>query len=268
MPRGVPIRSQIVDFKQKTIGEILDSERVMVLSAPERYGSYYTHALDASIFLSTFIKSLDPDRFVFGRFHSQVKKHHLLAVFSTVRLHEKQSTMNLRQVLEAGSCAAFAIANPDPNHFVTKDRFGVLNSSQKPMGKIYQWLDENYPDGSKNIKSIKDLINASTAHANLAFTGSNFKETGGGISSPFFDFEDAYFVKSDLWRIGNIAISLLDLYYGVNRDLNVIKLVDDFHDRFDALVAQSRTIHAEMTSTERFKAAAMKAREAAGAGGA
>ena len=62
------------------------------------------------VFLSTFIKSLDEDRFVFGRFHSQVKKHHLLAVFSTVRLHEVRSSMNLRQVLEAGSCAAFAIA--------------------------------------------------------------------------------------------------------------------------------------------------------------
>jgi len=251
-----------VDFKQRTIGEILDSERAMVLSAPERYASYYTHALDASVFLSTFIKSLDEDRFVFGRFHSQVKKHHLLALFSTVRLHEVQSTMNLRQVLEAGACAAFAIANPGPGHFVTTDSQGVLNSSQKLTGKIYKWLDEHYPDGSKNIKSIKDLINASTVHTNLAFTGSNFREKDGGVSSPFFDFEDPYFVKTDLWRIGNIAISLLDLFYGVNQNLNVIKFVDDFHDRFDALVAQSKEIHAEMTATDRYKAAAIKAQAA------
>jgi hypothetical protein len=53
------------------------------------------------------------------------------------------------------------------------------------------------------------------------------------------------------------------LFYGVNQNLNVIKLVDDFHDKFDALVAQSRAIHAEMTSTDRFKAAAMKAQPAA-----
>jgi hypothetical protein len=103
--------------------------------------------------------------------------------------------MNLRQVLEAGSCAAFAIANPDPRHFVTTDSQGVLNASQKLMARIYKWLDENYPDGSKSIKSMKELINASTAHANLAFTGSNFKEKDGGISSPFFDFEDPYLLK-------------------------------------------------------------------------
>jgi hypothetical protein len=187
-----------------------------------------------------------------------VKKHHLLAVFSTVRLHEVQSTMNLRQVLEAGSCAAFAIANPDPRHFVTTDSQGVLNASQRLMARIYKWLDEKYPDGSKSIKSIKALINASTAHANLAFTGSNFKEKDGGISSPFFDFEDPYFIKTDLWRIGNIAISLLDLYYGVNQNLGVVKFVDDFRDKFDALVVQSRAIHAEMTSTDRYKAAAAR----------
>ena len=111
------------------------------------------------------------------------------------RTHGVQSTMNLRHVLEAGSCAAFAIANPDPSHFVTTDGQGVLNASQKLMARIYKWLDENYPDGSKSIKSIKELINASTAHANLAFTGSNFKEIDGGISSPFFDFEDPYLLK-------------------------------------------------------------------------
>ena len=46
-----------MDLKQSNIGEILDSERLMVLNAPERYGVYYTHALDASVFLSKFISS-------------------------------------------------------------------------------------------------------------------------------------------------------------------------------------------------------------------
>jgi hypothetical protein len=244
-----------MDFKQ-----VIESERLMVLTAPERYGMYYTHAFEASAFLSNFIKSLDGDRLVFGRFYSQIKKHHLLALLSTVRLHGAQSTMNLRQVLEAGACAAFAIAHPEPSHFVTTDSRGLLNSS--PKLKIYNWLDENYPDVSKEIKAMKDYINASTAHANLIFTGSNFKEVEHGISSPFFDFEDPHFVKTDLWCIGKIAINLLDLFCGVNRDRNVLKFVDDFHFKFDGLVAQSRAIHAEMTSTERYKAA-MKAQAAA-----
>jgi hypothetical protein len=171
--------------------------------------------------------------------------------------------MNLRHVLEAGACAAFAIANPDPSHFVTTNSQGLLNSSQKLTAKIYNRLDENYPEGSRNINAMKDIINASTAHANLVFTGSNFRESEGSISSPFFDYEDTYFVKIDLWRIGNIAISLLDLFYGVNQGLKVIKFVDDFRVRLDALVTQSMALNAEMTSTNRYKAAAMKAQAAA-----
>jgi hypothetical protein len=249
----------VVDLKQKTIGEIIESERMLVLEAPDRYGAYYTNALDTSIFLTTFIKSLDPDRFVFGRYYSQVKKHHLLALFSTVRLHQVQATMNLRQVLEAGSLAAFAIDNPDPSLFVTEDKNGLLNSSQKLTGNAYKWLDQNYPQGSKSLKEMKDNINASTAHANLVYTGANFEVADDGVSSPFFDFEDSYAVKTELWRIGNIAISLLDLFCGVNQSVGSIKFVDDFPDRFSALVEQSKSLHAEMTSTDRYKAAAMKA---------
>jgi hypothetical protein len=91
----------------------------MVLTAPQRYGAYYTLALDVSVFLSLVRKSIDREHAIFVRFFSQVKKHHLLAIFSTVRLHQIQAMMNLRQVLEAGACAAFAIANPDPTHFAS-----------------------------------------------------------------------------------------------------------------------------------------------------
>jgi hypothetical protein len=256
-----------VDLKQKTIGEIIDSERRLVLEAPERYGEYYTNALDASIFLTSFIKSLDPDRFVFGRYYAWVKKHHLLALFSTVRLHQAQATMDLRQVLEAGCLAAYAIANPDPGLFVTEDKNGLLNSSPKLTGNAYKWLDQNYSQGSASLKEMKDNINASTAHANLVYTGANFEVVDDGVSSPFFDFEDEYAVKTELWRIGNIAISLLDLFYGVNQSVGSIKFVDDFSQRFGVLVERNNALRAEMMETERFKAAAAKAAEASGSKG-
>src|ERR1700744_3156660 len=103
---------------QSTIGEIIESERQLVLDAPLRYGQFYGHSLDASAFLSRCIKSVHVGQETFARFHSQVKKHHTLAVFSIVRLHKVQAMMDLRQTLEAGACAAFAIRNPDPEHFV------------------------------------------------------------------------------------------------------------------------------------------------------
>jgi hypothetical protein len=82
--------------------------------------------------------------------------------------------------------------------------------------------------------------------------------------TPFFDREDAYHIKTDLWRIGQVGIVLLDLFYSVNQDRNVIKLVDDFLPRFEALAEQNRVLHAEMTSTQRYKSAMRKAADLRG----
>jgi hypothetical protein len=145
-----------MEFPQSTIAQIIDSEREMLLAATQRYGKYY-EALECSMLMTQFLKSLDPDRFVFGGFLSLAKKHHTLAVFSALRLHKVQAMMNLRQTLEAGACAAFAIANPDPAHFVVADEHDILDPV--PAGKRYAWLDQNYPEGATAIKEIKTQIN-------------------------------------------------------------------------------------------------------------
>jgi hypothetical protein len=237
-----------------TIEDLIESERRLAVDAPGRYRKYYIRAAECSVFFSRFAKSIDPDRAVFARLHALAKKHHTLALFSTVRLHQVQSAMNLRQVLEAGA-AAFAIANAEPRHFVEKDRQGLINPSQKLTRKIYAWLDREYGAGSQSIKEIKGLINETMAHANLIYTNNLFEidDEERVFLTPFFDRVDAHHVKTDLWRIGRVGIVLLDLFYGVNHDRNVIKLVDDFVPRFDGLAEQNRALHAEMTSTERYK---------------
>jgi hypothetical protein len=124
--------------------DLIENEHKMVLTAPQRYGAYFTIAVDLSLFFSTAVKSVDRNHEIFMRFLSQVKKHHLLAVLSTTRLHQVQAMMNLRQVLEAGACAAFAIANPDPAHFASITPAGTLDTSQK-LAVAYKWLNEQFP---------------------------------------------------------------------------------------------------------------------------
>jgi hypothetical protein len=249
-----------MDFKQKTIDDLIESERLMVLTAPQRYGAYYTLALDVSVFLSLVIKSIDRDHAIFVRFFSQVKKHHLLAIFSTVRLHQIQAMMNLRQVLEAGACAAFAIANPDPAHFASTTPEGTLVASQKLTIKRYEWLDKHFPQGSSSIKAMKDNINKSTAHANIAYTQKNFRlaDSGNEFSTPFFDIDDAYFVTGDLLMASGLALSLIDLFYGVNKDVNAIVWRDDFLSQFDALVARQDDRRSEILSSDQFKGGQQK----------
>ena len=72
---------------------------------------YYKHAEATTSLISFFAKSVPQTLPIFARFWSQTKKHHLLALLSTVRLHQSQAMMDLRLTLEAAVCAAFAIVH-------------------------------------------------------------------------------------------------------------------------------------------------------------
>lgn len=207
----------------------------------ERFGDFYINAAEFNSLLRHFIKSVDPDRFIFAAFLAQIRKHHTLGLFSIVRLHHVQAMMDLRQVLEAGAWAAYAIANTAQENFAEVDEKGFLDPSEKLVRQRNQWLDENFPAGSTAIRNMKNSINESAAHSNIVYahTNFNFNPEEGVFETPFFDFEDEYLVKSDLWMAGNIAMGLMDLFYGVNRKLGVIKFADDFIPRLKVLEEQN-----------------------------
>lgn len=244
-----------MEFKQATFGDIIDSEREMFLTATERYGDFFINASEFNVLLNEFIKSVNPDRFIFAMFLSQIRKHTTLALLSTVRLHHVQTSMNLRQVLEAGSCSAYAIANTKREDFVDIDKNGFLDPSQKLASKRYEWLEKNFPAGSTAILNMKKTINSSSAHSNIVYAHNNFRfdEKTDKFSTPFFDIEDEYWVKTDLWTIGNIVMGLMDLFYGVNKDRNVIKFIDDFVPRLKALEKENHRLKTLMMGTDRLK---------------
>ncbi len=244
-----------MDFKQGTIDEILTSEHEMVLCGHERYGEYFENALEFYKLLDEFIKSVNPDRFIFVIFLTQIKKHYILSLFSILRLHHVQAQMDARQVLEAGACAAYAIAKPDQSGFAETGEHGVLEIGKKVTGKIYKWLNGNFPDGSKAIKNVKGVINNSAAHSNIAYAHKSFKfdNKRGLFEAPFFDFEDKFLVQADLWQLGNIALLLMDLFCGINKKYNVIKFSDSFFDQLKLLGDKNQKIKEKMMKTKRFK---------------
>ena len=174
-------RTFLMELKQSTLEEIIESERQLVVNADRRYGTYYRHARACSVFLSRCITSIDHERLMFCRFFSLMKKHHMLALLSTLRLHKVQSMMNLRQSLEAGAAAAFAIANPELEHFAETDADGLLDPTQELTKRRYQWLARNFSAGSDAIKRKKDIINNSAAHANIVSTDQTFRVNESGI---------------------------------------------------------------------------------------
>jgi len=235
--------------KDNTIGDIIESEKDLLLEAEEKYGDYFKNAAGFNELLNSFLKSANPDAWIFILFLSQIKKHHLLALFSIIRRHHIQAMLNMRQVLEAGVNAAYAIEYPDQDKFVVKRDDGFIDAPQKLQSKRYTWLKDNHKEKSDFIKNMKDSINNSCAHSNLIYAFSNFdmdlieKKVFG---TPFFDNENDFMTKTDLWMIGNIVLGLLDLFYGVNKTGKTLVFADDFVPRLKELEAQNHALKAEL----------------------
>ncbi len=234
--------------KQNTIDDIIQSEYELTKQATEKYGDYFVNALEFNDLLQTFTKSVDVSRHIFAAFLSQVRKHLTLALFSTVRLHHIQSMMDLRQALEAGACAAYAIANPEQEGFVEENESGYLDAPQELRGKRYEWLTNNFPEGQRSMKQLKDIINQTTAHPSLIYAYNNFyfNKENGKFETPFFDIKNERMIKTDLWEIGNIAMGLMDLFYGVDKDIGAIKFIDDFIPRLKKLENDNLKLKTEM----------------------
>jgi hypothetical protein len=255
-----------MEIPQATIGEILESEHQMVLMAPDRYGAYYRNAVECSVLLTHFLKSIDLARSVFCRFLSQAKKHHTLALFSVVRRHQVQATMNLRQTIEASVLAAYAIRHPELEHFVQQDKHGLLSHPPKLSRKAYDWMDATFPGHSRRIKEVKDHINAWTAHANLITTDGTFAMQEGArwMATPFFDREDEHFVRVDLWRLGHTALTILDLFRQANSGVDGVVFADDYRASFVRLLEENKRLYQEIAASDWFKRArAAAARRAA-----
>ena len=228
-----------------------------MLHGAELYGEFFINASEFNNLINNFIKSIDdPSKFIFVAFLSQVKKYHVLALFSSVRRHHIQAGLNLRYVLEAGAWAAYAIAHKNKNKFCEIDANGILSIPKKLEKARNKWLDQNFKIKSDEIKRLKDLINKSVAHSNIVYTFQNFETKlveGKGFYTPFFDFDDEYIIKTDLWSIANTGRGLLDLFYGMNLQYKVFQLIDDFNSRFEALSVQNNKLKAEMTEHPRYK---------------
>jgi hypothetical protein len=77
-----------------------------------------------------------------------------------------QAMMNLRQVLEAGATAAFAIANPAQEHFAETDEQGLLGSTSHPFLSHTEFARFSQTSFGDKISPIADRYNDISAFNN------------------------------------------------------------------------------------------------------
>lgn len=243
--------------KQSNIEEIIESEKEMVLNGKSIYGDYYVNAVESNYLLNNFIKSVeDVEKFIFIAFLSQIKKHHTLALFSALRLHFVQMGMNLRQVLEAGAWAVYAMGNKEEEKFrelTSEKTFIFPDKLQKTRNS---WIESKYADNSSFFLNFKKIINKHIAHPNLMTAHQNFSMNdikNKGFHTPFFDHFDEVRVKTNLWMIANISLSLLNLFCIANKEYKIFKTKDDFSIKMKEIISQNDLLKDDMMKNTRLK---------------
>ncbi len=249
-----------------TLDGVFEHEANLLRWAPQKYGAYFSHGCDFTSYLSLFIKSVSGDREIFMRYMSQAKKHHTLALMSAARLHHVQAQLNLRIVLESAANAAYALANPAFENFLVGGVGTPAKETQHILGQSYKWMASTLPDHSEALKAVKDRINGTGAHSNIVYSQSTFRyapEEEGVIETPFFDIEDAYFVKTNLWSVANTALGVIGLTAAASEISGGLVLADDFMTRFPELMRENERLKAEFVAGDRYRAAMILTEQAA-----
>lgn len=244
------------EYNQKTIGEIIESERLMVLEWEKLYWDFFKNAFDLNELMNNCINSFNyPPKYIFWLFFSQIKKNILLAFFSTLRQHHVQMGMNLRQVLEHLSWAIYAMWNSEEEKFFKKDKNWLIEFPENLWNVKNKWLTNNFPKWSEKIKDLKNQINETVAHANIvyAFLNTDYKNIKDGIiNMTFFDIFDEYTIKGNLWFVANNIVWILDLMYWANEKYKVFQFSDDFLINFERLSKQNEKLKLELMFNDRF----------------
>jgi len=241
--------------KMTTLDTLAVQERRLYLTAERRLGHDYVVAREATLLLTTFIKSVSFNRQVFASYLADLKKHQTLALLSIVRRHHVQAMMDFRQVLETASNAAYALAHPDAEY--ADPDTGLILEPKPISNRSYEWIAREFPLHSNDLKGAKDGLNATDAHSNLVNSSRIFDADvdGGLFETAFFDKDDVHVTKTDLLHITAGALCIMHLLVSVMKKHGGFVVADDWIQRANRVHADREMLATEIKATPRFKAA-------------
>ncbi|MDD2218393.1 MAG: hypothetical protein PHW03_07205 [Eubacteriales bacterium] len=234
------------------IQDISEMENALVISAPATYGKYFDNAYALVSFVQGFYGgSVATSKWIFLYFFNQLYNSLLLALLSTVRRHDVQAIMMLRQSLESVVFACYAAYNYKPEEFGEVLEDGTLDA-KKLHKKAYPWFESKYASHSVVIKSYKHKINEHYAHSNILLTLANTEVVGNKIVSTFFDGSNEdpehfeAIIKQRLCWIGDISLIAIDLFSQITDELKIADLIDDFEARAEKLRRDNQSLKEEL----------------------
>lgn len=239
-------------FEGFSIFEISEEEHRLVMRGKDEYKEAFDVPNELVKFLIRFIEKADLKVYVFMSYLSLVYNSLWLALLSALRSHQVQAMMNMRQALEAGVRAAYALVFLDRDNFVIEKGNGTLEERNNLKKLCYEWLDRKYPKESKTTKFLKESINKLFSHANLITAQNVTKFSKKKYWAMIFDKEDTLMVKANLWLVANIAFGLIDLFAKVSEETKIINLIPDFAAKMSEYGKRIENIKQDLVVHPRF----------------
>jgi hypothetical protein len=242
------------DF-EKLIKISIDGEAELLEIAKNKYEEFYSNTANLLELLNNFLVKANAEHWIFLLYLSQIRKHAMLAFLSSIRKHHVQTKLNMRIVYEAGFKAAYAVAFHEESKFFKYNDEGLVIEPKHYSKLMYNWLEENYPEGVKPLGNLKSIINESAAHASLVYS---YQYTTIDIKNrkseyTFFDNEDLYLTQADIWEVGNGILGILDLIYGVNEGLDSVFFSEGFLRDIQEHGQVNKRLRIKMMEHERYK---------------
>lgn len=218
-----------------SIYDLSNEENRLVQEAPKNFGQFFKLTKDTIDYSWVFISSVEPKGHVFNAFLTQANKSLSLALLSLIRYHNAQSHQSIRNAIESIALACYALYAPNENNYV---RFDTSDNKliDKPKVKIkaYKWLDENYPNYSSHLETIKtDFINKMYAHSNLIDALTKIKHTDSRVYNSVFDDINPITVKMLLVSLANLTIMMVELVGLVLNDYPLAKVKVGHNERIE-----------------------------------
>lgn len=224
--------------------ELAQLENDVLKESRDILPEFVEHAEFGIGLLSSFAKISLPDGLIFSLFLNQLIKHANLALLSALRRHHVQSTLGLRFATESACWAAFAIAHHEKESFADFEVENFVDPTKKLKGEMYKWIEENYKPSNDSMKRFKDGLNALSTHANIVDTWRNFHPEK--LTHDFFDIPEDHHIKTDVWAVANLCMGTIDLFYGVNKDHDILTVAPDFIEKFAKLKNDNDALKAQM----------------------
>lgn len=236
-----------------SLSDVSLAEHKFVVSAEQKFPDEFVILNDLlNILRENFIVQVDVKSHIFLSFFSQVLKFFILSALSAARQHRTQSSMCVRQLLEAGCKAAYAIHFPDADIFVSKNEDGALDEIQNSTKVCYDWLDLNYPELSRSIKDTKDSINDLYAHSNLITSQENFEAQGNKYNLLVFDRFGDDFVSANLWLVSTVALKILFLIFRSAQAVETVKLCPSFEKNYKQIAMKIESVRQKLKNNQSF----------------